>query len=328
MESFIPTIKKFYTLLKDWFWALPMWKRTILTSIIGAAGGSSVIGFFNKYALYYHSIVEGFRVPVEGVEYLSLAVTLFSFAIILTSIIGTIIIYNILSFNAKVLLKLLETIKLLSFSKFSFYLVIILQMSSLLFFSVSLDLSNTIDISISWDKLNLKSWLSTFSIFTAIVVLMNLVLNFRIRKIRKKINQKIKKSLHQTSDKETPTDTIPKREEVTKLSNDVRPLKKSGLKRATLILVLTSIILLISLLFNQVAYKSFLKTIKYGGGLDIKIEYRKADNTEATIEGQLLIRTNTSLTLKTIENTIEEIPNERISKIIWSSDSPIVLNEN
>ena len=103
----IEQIKQAYTFIKKWFWALPMWKRTILTSIIGAFAGSSVIGFLNKYALYYHAFKQGFRIPVEGVEYLDLAISLISFSIILTSIIGTIIIYFCINLISDLTLKLL-----------------------------------------------------------------------------------------------------------------------------------------------------------------------------------------------------------------------------
>jgi len=93
-------IKHVYKEIKQWFWALPMWKRAILSSFIGAIGGSSIIGFFNKYALYYHAICQGFRVPVEGVEYIDLAITLVSFAFVFISIIGSITIYGFLNLSA------------------------------------------------------------------------------------------------------------------------------------------------------------------------------------------------------------------------------------
>lgn len=93
-------IKLGYNEIKQWFWALPMWQRAILSSFIGAIGGSSIIGFFNKYALYYHAICQDFRVPVEGVEYIDLAITLVSFAFVFISIIGSITIYSFLNLSA------------------------------------------------------------------------------------------------------------------------------------------------------------------------------------------------------------------------------------
>ncbi|WP_040252144.1 hypothetical protein [Psychroserpens mesophilus] len=96
----IEKTKQLINFIKEWFWALPTWKRAVFTSIAGALGGSSVIGFFNKYALYYHALCQNFRIPVEGVEYLNLAVTLVSFAFILTSILGSILIYALINLIA------------------------------------------------------------------------------------------------------------------------------------------------------------------------------------------------------------------------------------
>lgn len=103
----LENIKETYKIVKNWFWALPMWKRAIATSFIGAIGGSSIIGFFNKYALYYHAICQDFRVPVEGVEYIDLAITLVSFAFVFTSIIGSIAIYGFLNLVANFFSKLI-----------------------------------------------------------------------------------------------------------------------------------------------------------------------------------------------------------------------------
>lgn len=107
-KYFMQRAAKYYELVKSWFWALPLWKRTILTSLIGAIGGSSIIGFINQFALFCFAFNQGIRVPVEGVEYLGLAVTLVSFVIITVSIIGTVLIYSILDFVAESVLKLLS----------------------------------------------------------------------------------------------------------------------------------------------------------------------------------------------------------------------------
>jgi hypothetical protein len=89
-------IVEVYKQIKEWFWALKMWKKAIISSLIGAFGGASVIHFFNTYALYVHAYYQGFRVPVEGVEYLSLAVSLVSFIFFLISFGGSILLYFVL----------------------------------------------------------------------------------------------------------------------------------------------------------------------------------------------------------------------------------------
>lgn len=93
-ENFIEN----YTKIKRWFWYLPIWQRTILTSLIGSTGGAYFLGFVNKYALYYHAFKQGFRIPVEGVEYLDFTVGLMSFIIILSSTLGIVLVHNFLLF--------------------------------------------------------------------------------------------------------------------------------------------------------------------------------------------------------------------------------------
>lgn len=55
--------------------------KLLIGSIIGALGGSTFIGFISEYATYYFAYYHGARLPVEGVPYLKLAVTLVSLAI-------------------------------------------------------------------------------------------------------------------------------------------------------------------------------------------------------------------------------------------------------
>lgn len=291
-----------------------MWKRAILTSIIGATGGSSIIGFFNKYALYYHATVEGFRVPMEGVEYLSLAISLFSFAIILTSILGTILFFNLLIANAKLGSNI---IKLMSSKSINNNLAAAIFVGQIIFLVGSL--VYTIDLSdIKYDRL-LKLGSAAAGFLAIIAGVLTIFLKLTIKRKSKKLDSNIQaKDLFRTfisfSDKIIENNLFEK------------VLNHSMLKKATLVFVLMCIVGLTTLLFNQSVYTQFLNTIKYGGGLAIEVEYRKADNTEDTIEGSLLIRTNSSLTLRNIKGEIEEIPNERISKIIWQSVDKGILD--
>jgi hypothetical protein len=92
----VSNFEKTYKKIKVWFLALNIVPRTIIQSLIGAFAGASVIHFFNTYALYFHAYYQGFRVPVEGVEYLDLAISLVSFIFILISLGSSIILYFIL----------------------------------------------------------------------------------------------------------------------------------------------------------------------------------------------------------------------------------------
>lgn len=268
----IEKIKATYKQIKTWFWALPVWKRAILSSIIGALGGSSIIGFFNRYALYYHAICQEFRVPVEGVEYLDLAVTLMSFAIMITSILGTILIYSILNFIAEFFAKVIvptenkrrsERVKLiLMITQLVAGVMPILWRFIQKFYGESQE-----DI-----EFEIPFQLIIILISAFIFIILGLIFS------RSEQNRKM----------------------------------------FTLFVVLAGISLITISLFNQTIYKSFLESIQYGGEIPIGIEYRKADNTQASTKGLLLIRTKSSVTIKNEETgNIEEIPNERISKMIF-----------
>ncbi len=270
-------IKQLYLLTKQWFWALPVWKRAILSSLIGAIGGSSVIGFFNKYALYYHAIQQNFRVPVEGVEYLDLAVTLLSFAIISISILGTIIIYSIINFTSNVIVKVFaKTASTRRTATFKIVLMITQLMAAglSLFRFIAEKLFNQ-----NLDYLDTELQVPNLLIYLFIALLVIIILGFIFMK------------------------------------------RVQGRKIFTLISVVLGISLLTSSLFNQSIYQGFLRKIQYGGEIPIQIEYRKADNTQSLTKGLLLIKTNKSLTLRNLESkNIEEIPIERISKIIYEQN--------
>jgi hypothetical protein len=269
-------INTYYKAAKKWFWALPVWKRAILSSVIGAIGGSSVIGFFNKYALYYHALRQNFRVPVEGVEYLDLAVTLLSFALLTVSILGTIMIYSTVNFTSNLVVKVFaktasstRALNLKSIFSIVQVLAIGITISTLLggiTFKQYLD-----DLDPGFDLSNLMLF-----IFSALSLIILLGFIF----VRKEQARKI----------------------------------------FTLVSVLIGVSLLTGSLFNQTIYKGFLKKIKYGGEIPIQIEYRKADNTQSLTKGLLLIKTNKSVTLRNIDSkNVEEIPIDRISKIIYES---------
>lgn len=280
----IKQIKQAYAFIKKWFWALPMWKRTILTSFIGAFAGSSVIGFLNKYALYYHALKQGFRIPVEGVEYLDLAVSLISFVIILISIIGTIIIYTIVDGIHKVFFKRIsdrrKRLKSMPLDPdFNVYIYTWKSMYPLFllfifFFGIMLYLVF---------RFKIKMGTPFFPFYSIIIYFFSLTLLFFL---------------------------------VTMLISKEIVVSDSSRKLFTLTLITFSIVVISLSLFSQKLYSNFLATIHYGGRIPVVIEYRKADNTAASARGELLIRTSHSITILNTDTCAhEEIPAERVSKI-------------
>ena len=86
MGNFTSEIKRNYEALIKWFWLLPVWKRIILSSLLGSIGGASIIGILSSYSLYFYAFKNEFRIPTEGVEYIHLFIGILSFIIIFSSI--------------------------------------------------------------------------------------------------------------------------------------------------------------------------------------------------------------------------------------------------
>lgn len=269
----IERIKSYWNLVLTWFWTLPVWKRVVFSSIIGAFGGSSIVGFFNKYALYYHAFRQGFRIPVEGVEYVSLAVSLLSFAFIITSIIGTISIYYILNLLAYSFTNIFasaasEELKEKITKRVMVLQIILGGIGSFLGFTVKFWSIEIRKIEMAEVQPSLLAFLTV--IFTVLFIGFILKSNDNHRKI------------------------------------------------FTLSVVFTGVLVITLSLFNQNVYKSFLKSIKYGGEIPVRIEYRKADDTATLISGNLLLKTNSTITLRNLVlGNVEEIPFERVSKITY-----------
>lgn len=271
--------------IQTWFWALPLWKRSILTSVIGAFSGSIFLSFINRYALYYYAYRHQFRIPVEGVEYLDLAIALLSFAIIILSVGGTIIIYYGIAALSAFIASVIEKIKDSSRGR-KRNLAKVIQLVLSIIGVVATTLGGILDVIPNFLELlgveeNIGSRVTSTTLFGAIfafasiAVLLVVISSF--------------------------------------LSSD------RSKKIFTLGLVLSGILFLTSLMFHQPFYSTFLANIRYGGEVPVSIEYRKADNTEDIVSGKLLLKTTNGVVLQVEDSTIQEIPLERISRQIFSN---------
>ena len=63
-------------------WSLPL--KLIISALLGALGGASLLGYLSEYATYSYAIFYGFRPPLEGIPYLKATVTLGSLALLAT----------------------------------------------------------------------------------------------------------------------------------------------------------------------------------------------------------------------------------------------------
>lgn len=80
-----------------WIASLSVWYKLFIGTILGAIGGSTVVGVLNTYAIYSYAYWHGSRIPVEGVPYLGLAVTIVSFAFLVSSLTCATVVYGFLA---------------------------------------------------------------------------------------------------------------------------------------------------------------------------------------------------------------------------------------
>jgi hypothetical protein len=94
-----------FVLLIKRFLSLPLWKKVIFSSIISAIGSGTIIGFSSRFSLYYYAYKQGIRVPLEGVEYLSVSVGIISSIAFLFTTFGALTIDTILKLLGSKLMK-------------------------------------------------------------------------------------------------------------------------------------------------------------------------------------------------------------------------------
>lgn len=68
------------TIRRTVVWSFPI--KLALSGLIGALGGSSLLGIFSEYANYFYAMSYGIRPPIEGIPYLKASVTLISLALL------------------------------------------------------------------------------------------------------------------------------------------------------------------------------------------------------------------------------------------------------
>lgn len=296
-------LNEYYNWAKKWFWTLPIWKRSILSSFFGAISGSIFLSFINRYALYKYAFINEFRIPVEGAEYLDLSVALLSFAVLIISSIGAITIYYgvvLLSKFLNVLIKILSWVfgfiskrfkkkekekKETNFKGCIKQVVIFIMLIGFLVFYSLMEIIEFIGVKLfggektvyTFEPITTEDDFIVNAIFLIATISLTIFLAFIV----------------------------------------VDWLKSEKLKRNfTYFFVGISILILTSSLFYQPFYSGFLSQIKYGGKVPITLEYRKADNTEDLITGELLLRSSEGIILVTNDSIIHEVPMERISRIL------------
>ena len=68
--------------------------KIAISTLVSTFAGAGFIGFISEYATYYYSISNGVRIPVEGVPYLQMTITLISVAL-LFSIVFLLLVFSL-----------------------------------------------------------------------------------------------------------------------------------------------------------------------------------------------------------------------------------------
>ncbi|EIX4890174.1 hypothetical protein MDT00_004404 [Vibrio vulnificus] len=102
MENIDNKINKIIQTVKSALpYSLPI--KLAIGLLLTALGSASFLGMLSEFAVYNYALVNGFRVPVEGIAYLKPTVTLISLVILIVSLIGFAVTYAFAKTTAKMM---------------------------------------------------------------------------------------------------------------------------------------------------------------------------------------------------------------------------------
>ncbi|MGR5280585.1 hypothetical protein [Photobacterium damselae] len=105
VEQLVQFIKKCIDYVSVTLKAYP-WRKLALVSFMGMLGGSTFVAFINKYAVYNYMLAYGARLPLEGVQFLDVAVSVMSFLVVFASLLSLFFAYGFMSLLANTLHKI------------------------------------------------------------------------------------------------------------------------------------------------------------------------------------------------------------------------------
>lgn len=273
-----------------WIASLSIWYKLLVGTILGAIGGSTVVGILNTYAIYSYSYSYGARIPVEGVPYLGLAVSVVSFTFLVSSLTCAIVVYGLLALLTDLLRRLFswaidhyrKSRRLadvpISQKANALLSVITSLLSAIAGVAAIMSSTGGLEPETSWLRVNLPMQTIIIGAIAFIVI-------------------------------------------VTVLS--VWPwLVKWFAVALTAALIATTIVAM----FSPSVYGRFLRTIKYGGGTAVKVRYDDPDNKLEEYEGYLFLVTSKAYILYD-DNLREyvEIPTDNVTRIRYSVNASHTL---
>lgn len=230
------------------------WVRVLLTALVGALGGSTVVTFVNRYAVYHFAVTFGCRLPAEGVPYLSVAVSLLSLAFFLIASASAVAAYVTWLLVAKLLIRVFGDKRQLA----------IRLLSSLVTGLTAV----VIHILIRRPRVGVVYFVPV-ALFVAVVLVLVLI-----------------------------------------------SLRPRWLPAIATVLAFGLLVFTCANMFNAKGYASFLRHIRYGGGIPVSVSVTDQAEVAQEFEGYLLLVTETHFVLfRPSEAGYLEIPRHDVQEL-------------
>lgn len=279
MKSVFQSIKRLLS------YSLPV--KIILGFLLTALGGASFLGLLSEFAVYNYALVNGFRVPVEGIEYLKPTMTLVSLIILVVALFGFVITYLF----AKVTAGLMLTPEFL-LNKFSNKKMMLGNFSTL---------GNMRDA--SWMKVGLFSLFMSFLAgeFLLFVYEYSSLFSLSLSYLLKKTGIELFDERYQTALVYVACFII-----------YFSTFKPTLIKYVAGLAATISVIAILMVMFNATLYSEFLNKTGFGGERGIVLFTK---NEQSGINGKLLIRSKEYYILLLEGKDVAEYPISKVERI-------------
>lgn len=295
MNQLVESFKKVSSYIpKALSYSLPL--KIAIGFLLTALGSSSVLGFLSELAVYKYALVNGFRVPVEGIPYLRPTVTIISLLILLVASLTFLLTYSLakyfsasLAFPDKVISLLLSLLKI----KDSTY--------QIKYIMKDLEYVST-----------LKAILLSAITSIIICIIITLVIKYQEFVVLNIINETLRVQLDYK-----PAMIINNIKAIAAIflmtfAINLTVFKPTLTRGVSLCMAGASVLMISLFMFNNTLYSAFLKTAGFGGEREIIIY---SNVNQQSISGKLLIQSNERYVILLPNNNIVEFPANNVSRI-------------
>lgn len=254
--------------------------KLVIGYLITALGSASVIGFLSEFATYTYAVDNGFRLPVEGIPYLKPTISFISLIIIFTSTFAFAVAYIFVRTSAFILNSPEYIIK------------------------IPINIIKKVLKRDSNIRLNIQETLNDVGATKALIITMiasslaTMMLYYLFRATNTINHWWIYCIFFMAI-----------------FSTYLSAFNKLYVKYIASTISALSVIVVIALMFNPSVYSKFLFSTGFGGAIPTTL-YTDSES-EKTISGNLLIKSNETYFLKNIDNSIIEYPTKNVIKVVY-----------